>query len=75
MAHSWWLFGFRKGSSEMFGRVSSVLKMVRFWNPNLFLGWSFWRFFKHPIFDNMLSELRWSDFDQLESSGRFLTWV
>jgi hypothetical protein len=49
--------------------------MIRFWNPNLFLGWSFWRFFKHPIFDNTLSELRWSDFDQLGSSGGFLTWV
>ena len=49
--------------------------MVRFWNPNLFLGWSFWRFFKHPIFDNRLIGLRWSDFDQLGSSERFLTWV
>jgi hypothetical protein len=46
--------------------------MVRFWNPNLFLEWSFWSFFKHSIFD---SGLRWSNFDQLESSGRFLTWV
>jgi hypothetical protein len=27
------------------------------------------------IFDSGLSGLRWSDFDQLESSGRFLTWV
>jgi hypothetical protein len=76
MVHSWWLFGFRKGIlRDVWWSVKWVLEIVQFWNPDLFLRWSFWRFFKHSIFDSGLSGLRWSDFDQLESSGRFLTWV
>jgi hypothetical protein len=49
--------------------------MVRFWNPHLFLRWGFWRFFKHSIFDSGFGRLRWSEFDQLGSSGWFLTWA
>jgi len=49
--------------------------MVRFWNPYLFLRWSFWRFFKHSIFGGRHNGIRWSDFEQLGSSGWFLTWV
>jgi hypothetical protein len=51
MVHSWWPFGIRKGI------LGDVPEMVRFWNPNLFLGWSSWRFFKHSIFDSGLSGL------------------
>jgi hypothetical protein len=58
MVHSRWLFGFRKEIlRDVWKSVKWVLKMVWFCNPNLFLGWSFWRFFKHPIFDNRLSGL------------------
>jgi hypothetical protein len=74
MVHSWWLLGSRKGILRDIGySVKWVLEMVQFWNPHLFLRWSFWRFFKHSIFDSGLRGLRWSDLDQFRSSRRFLT--
>jgi hypothetical protein len=39
MVHSWWLFGFRKGSSAMFGRVSSgFLRWFSFGTQTYFWG-------------------------------------
>ena len=75
MVHFWWLLDSMKGIlRDVWQSVKRVLEMIRFWNPHLFLGWSFWRFFKHSIFNSGLSGLRWSDFDQLGSGGRFFTW-
>jgi len=59
MVHSWWLLDSRKGIlRDVWQSVKWVPEMVRFWNPHLFLGWSFWRFFKHSIFNSGLSGLR-----------------
>jgi hypothetical protein len=74
MIHSWWILISRKGIlRDVWQSDKWVPEMVRFWNPHLFLGWSFWRFFKHSIFNSGLSGLRWCDFDQFGSGGRFFT--
>ena len=76
MVHSWCLFSFGKGIlRDVWKSIKWVPKMVQFWNPHLFLGWSFWRFFKHSIFDSGLSRLRWSDFGKLGSIKRFFIWL
>jgi hypothetical protein len=53
---------------------SGFLRWLGFWNPHLFLRWGFWRFIKNTILDGRRSWLRWSDFGQFGSSGRFLAW-